>query len=310
MRAVTFSEFGGPEQIAVIDTPDPVPGEGEVLVAVRAASINPVDASVLSGAVPPPVESLSPYTPGWDLAGTVIAFGDGVDAGLTGAYVLGFSPWFVAANGTQASLVALPAEQVAVAPEHIPPEQLTTLGLNALTALQVVRAAGLAAGSTVLITGASGAVGGFAVEIAAQAGATVIAMAKDDDAELVTGFGAAHAVPRDANEAIAAVLEIAPGGVDVVIDTASLGSTILGAAKRDGRYLTVTRAPDAERGIRTQRVGVKPDPDDLAEVVARAADGRLALRVEQTFDAGAAADAYRTFEAGSHRGRIVLTFGE
>lgn len=310
MRAVTFSEFGGPEQIAVIDRPEPTPAEGEVLVAVQAASINPVDVAVRSGAFATPAASLAPYTPGWDLAGTIVAVGEGVDEALVGSYVLGFSPWFAAANGTQAALVALPRDQVASAPASIPPEELTTLGLNALTAIQAVRAAAVETGTTVLVSGASGAVGGFAVQFASRAGATVWAMASDEDDALVTGFGAARRLPRSADDAISAVHTLTPDGVDVVIDTASLGAGILGAIRDGGRYVTVTGPPEASRDIRVQRVGVRANADDLQEIVDLASQGHLALRVAKTFDVEDATEAYRTFEAGGHRGRIVIVFGE
>lgn len=304
MRAVTFREFGGPDVIEVVDLPDRTAEPGQVLVAVEAASINPIDSGVRSGRVGPPDGVTAPYIVGWDLAGHIVAVGDGVDPGLIGSYVVGFSPWFAGGNGTQASLIALGPEQFAVAPDSIPPAELTTLGLNALTAWQVTRLAELAPGETVLVTGATGAVGGYAVEFAAKTGATVWAMAKDDDTELVTGFGATRVVPRDAGGAV----EAAGDGVDVVIDTANLGAGILGAVRPGGRHYTVGQPPESERDVAVRRVGVRANAADLAEIVRLAASGDIALRLEKTYPADAAADAYRDFESRSHRGRIVLTF--
>ena len=303
MRAVTFAEYGGPDVIKVIDLPDRTAGPGEVLVAVEAASINPVDVTVRSGGAAAKAGT-PPFIVGWDLAGHIVAVGEGVDAGLIGTYVLGFSPSFDGNNGTQASLAALGPEQWAIAPESIPPAELTTLGMNALTAWQVVRLAELTAGETVLVTGATGAVGGYAVEFAARAKAEVWAMARDEDAELVTGFGASRVVPRDAAGAIAA----AGDGVDVVLDTANLGAGILGAVRDGGRYFTVGQPPESERDVDVRRVGARASAADLAEVVALAASGDLALRLERTYPADDAVEAYRDFESGSHRGRIVLTF--
>ena len=303
MRAVTFTTYGSPDVIEVVDLPDRTAGPGQVLVAVEAASINPVDVTVRSGGAAAKAGT-PPFIVGWDLAGHIVAVGDGVDAGLIGSYVLGFSPSFDGNNGTQASLAALGPEQYAVAPESIPPAELTTLGMNALTALQVVKLAELVPGETVLITGATGAVGGYAVEFAARTTAEVWAMAKDEDAELVTGFGASRVVPREASGAIAA----AGDGVDVVIDTANLGPGILGAVRDGGRYFTVGQPPESERDVTVRRVGVRADAADLAEVVRLAASGDIALRLEKTYPADAAADAYRDVESGSHRGRIVLTF--
>lgn len=304
MRAVTFTTFGSPDVIEVVDLPDRTAGPGEVLVAVEAASINPVDSSVRSGKATPPEGFTPPFIVGWDLAGHIIAVGEGVDAALIGSYVVGFSNWFKAGNGTQASLVALGPENYAVAPDSIPPAELTTLGLNALTAWIAVNAAEPKSGETVLVTGATGAVGGYVVEFAARAGAEVWAMAKDEDAELVTGFGASRVVPRDAAGAIAA----AGDGVDIVIDTANLGAGILGAVRDGGRYFTVGQPPESERDVTVTRVGARANAAALAEIVRLAASGDIALRLEKTYPVDAAADAYRDFESGSHRGRIVLTF--
>lgn len=304
MRAVTFSEFGGPDVIEVRELDDPTAGPGQVLVAVAAASINPVDVKVRSGSAGTPEGAKPPYIVGWDLAGRIVAVGEGVDARLLGSYVVGFSPWFAKANGTHAQLVALDAGQVAVAPESIAPEALTTLGLNALTGFQAVDAAAPAVGTTVLVTGASGAVGGYVVEFAAKRGATVLAMASEDDEQLVLGFGAARRVARDAAGAVA---ELGPM-VDVVIDTASIGAGMLGAIRDGGRYFTVTAPIEGERGIETKRVGAKANGAHLAEVVRLAVAGEIAIRVERTFPMEEAVEAYRYLESGKHRGRVVLVF--
>jgi NADPH:quinone reductase-like Zn-dependent oxidoreductase len=300
MRAVTFPDFGAP--IQTIEVPDPVPGDGQVLVAVQAASINPVDVAVHNGPGRTPDGATPPYRLGWDLAGHITAVGAGVDAAPIGSYVLGFSSWFAAGNGTQAALAVLDAEGFAVAPETVAPAELTTLGLNALTALQAVRAADVA-GSTVIVTGASGGVGGHVVEFAARAGATVWAMASD--AATVTGFGAARVLPRSAADAIAA---LGDERADIVIDTASLGTGILPAVRDGGRVVTVTQPVESERGVEVKRVGVRANAADLAEIVALAASGGLAMRVEKTFPADEAASAYDYFSAGSHTGRVVLLF--
>jgi len=306
MKSVSFATFGGPEVIEVIEEADPVAGPGQVLVAVEAASINPVDVTVLSGAVAQkmPEGATPPYVVGWDLAGHVTAVGDGVDPALVGSYVVGFVPWFKKGRGSQSSLVVLDQDQFAEAPDTISPEELTTLGLNALTAFHVVAAVDPQPGEIILVTGATGAVGGYVVEFASKRGATVWAMAKDEDAELVTGFGAARQVPRSAADAVAEV----PAGADVVIDTASLGTGILGAVRDGGRYFTVSTPIDGERGIEVKRVGVHADAADLATIVGLAAEGELALRVERTFPVEEARDAYDFFVSGSHRGRVVLLF--
>jgi len=306
MRAVTFSKTGGAEVLEVFEVADRTAGAGEVLVQVQAASINPIDVAAWSGKLPIPKEFATPWITGWDAAGTVIATGAGVDPALVGQLVVGFSPWFDAGNGTHASLVALPVDAVAVAPDGIPAEQATTLGLNALTAYQAVEAAGLTSGQTLLVSGAAGAVGGFAVELAAGRGIRVFAMAGDDDHDAVLGFGAEARVPRDAAGATAAVRKLVDGGVDAVVDTVPLPETI-DAVRDGGRWVTVKEPQDEQRGITVTRVSSHADAAQLADIMKLAGEGHLTLRVDKTFDAADAADAWREVQK-SHRGRIVLTF--
>ena len=145
-------------------------GPGELLIAVEAASINPVDRGAAETGYGDKMPRQAPWILGWDLAGTVQAVGDGVEAELVGRRVLGFSQWLKGGPGTQASLVVLPRDNVAVVGDAIPSAELTTFGLNGLTALQVLDAAELDAGASVLLVGASGGVGGFVAQLAEHRG--------------------------------------------------------------------------------------------------------------------------------------------
>lgn len=306
MIAVTVSQPTGPDSIAVLELPDPTPGAGEVLVATEAATINPVDSGVVSGGITArfPASSQAPWIPGWDLAGTVTAVGEGVDSGWIGTKVLGFSGWFAAANGTQAGLVALPVEQVAAASGPLSAAELTTFGLNGLTALHLLRAAGDI--GTVLVTGAAGGVGKLAVELAVHAGVTVIASAAEKDRDELVATGAQF-VPRNAADLGAAVRELVPGGVDAVLNTVPGTAIGLEAVHDGGTYRSVSVLPDSERGIDVAGVGVKPDAAGLAEIVALAESGALTTAVAQTFPVARVADAYRAMLDGSgRRGKLVL----
>jgi NADPH:quinone reductase-like Zn-dependent oxidoreductase len=306
MIAVTVSQPAGPDSIEVIELPDPTPGAGEVLVATEAATINPVDSGIVSGGMTArfPASSQAPWIPGWDLAGTVIAVGEGVDSGWIGTTVLGFSGWFAAAHGTQAGLVALPLAQVAVASGPLSVAELTTFGLNGLTALHLLQAAGDA--GSVLITGAAGGVGKLAVELAVSAGRTVIASAAEKDRAELLATGAQF-VPRDAADLGAAVRELVAGGVDAVLNAVPGTPVGLDATRDGGVYRSVSVLPEPERGIDVARVGVKPDAAGLAEIVALAESGALTTAVAQTFPVTHAADAYRAMLDGSgRRGKLVL----
>ncbi|MFC5502741.1 NADP-dependent oxidoreductase [Lysinimonas soli] len=308
MIAVTVTTPAGPDSIEVRELPDPSPAAGELLIATEAATLNPADNAVVSGAATSrfPTGARPPYVPGWDLAGTVTAVGEGVDAALVGRRVLGFSPWFRTARGTQAGLVALPLDQVAVASGTIPASELTTFGLIGLTALHLLRAAGDA--RSVLVTAAAGGVGRLTVELAVHAGLDVIATAAEKDRAELTALGVRF-IPREVDDLAAAVRELVPGGVDAVLNTAPGTAPGIAAVRDGGRYRSVTVLPDAERGIDVARVGVTVDGPGLIEIVRLAESGEITTRVAQTFPVARAADAYRALnDRSSGRGKIVLTW--
>jgi NADPH2:quinone reductase len=302
MRAVTFSTLGGPEVIETIDLPDPTASPGEVLIAVEAATINPADADARSGAFGQriPAQRDGHWITGWDLAGHITAVGDGVDTSLVGTYVVGFSAWFSTGVGTQASLVALPVANIATADENIPAASLTTIGLNALTALQAIDLAGAAAGSTLLVTGAAGGVGGYAVELAAQRGTVVTAIGAASDRETLLGFGATTFIKRGT--------DLSGLAVDAVFDPAGAGDEAIAAVRDGGVYVTAGAPSDPPRGITGLAVGVVPDTAQLQQLADLAAEGKLTMRVAETFDAADAVAAYSKLTERGLRGRVVLTF--
>src|SRR5580692_3135032 len=209
MRAVRVEQFGI-DKVHVRDLPDPVPGTGEVPVATEAATNNPADAAVASGAAAPrfPPGATGPYTPGWDLVGTIVACGDGVDQSLIGSRVLGFSLWFETFRGTQASLVALPIGSVVPALTDLSPTRLTTVGLNGLTAWRGLADLRLVGGESLVVTGAVGGVGGFAVELAASRGFSVIGVVHGDGTDDAIALGAAAVVSTDGGDLGARVREM------------------------------------------------------------------------------------------------------
>jgi NADPH:quinone reductase-like Zn-dependent oxidoreductase len=308
MIAVTVTNPTGPDSIEVLDLPDPVPAAGEVLVATEAATLNPADAGVVSGALVPrfPAGSHPPYVPGWDLAGTVTAVGAGVDPSLISRQVLGYSQWFAAAHGTQAGLVALPLDQIAAASRALPSHDLTTFGLNGLTALHLVKAADDAA--TVLVTGAAGGVGKLAVELALHAGKTVIASAAEKDRDELMATGAQF-IARDVPDLGVAVRELIADGVDAVLNTVPGTPIGLETVRDGGRYRSVSAVPESERGIDVARVGVHVDGPGLAEIVRLAESAAITTQVAQTFPVTHATEAYRALSDGSgRRGKLVLVW--
>jgi NADPH2:quinone reductase len=308
MRAVRLAKFGV-ENIHVEEVADPRAAVGEVLIGTEAATINPADEMMVGGAMasflPPGITA--PYTPGWDLAGRVVAVGDGVDGSMVGSRVVGFSSWIETGRGTQASLVALPVPSVAVARDGLPAAHLTTIGLNGLTAWR--DELNLAAGETLVIAGAGGSVGGFALELATNRGIRAIAAVPEADREYVLGLGATDVAAREQGDVASTVRAILPGGADALLDTTtSLGNAGLGAIRDGGRYVTTTTAPDAEREITVTKIYGRPDAAALATLIEMTEAGRLHTPIAREFDVSEARAAYEEFSCGPHRGRIVLTF--
>jgi NADPH:quinone reductase len=309
VRAVRVGQFGI-DNLQVRELPDPAPGTGEVLIATEAATVNPADAAVVTGAAAPRFArgAVGPYTPGWDLVGTITACGDGVSESLVGTRVVGFSLWYESFRGTQASAVALPIGNVVPAPDGLPSTQLTTVGLNGLTAWRGLADLRLTGGETVVVTGATGGVGGFAVELAVSRGFSVIGVVREEDKDEALALGAVAAISARTEELGARVREVVPGGADALLDTASIGAPALGAVRDGGKYVTVTDLPRPERGIDVFRSGGRMDSEALTTLAAMASTGRLHTPVAQVFGLDQARAAYSAFVQRSGRGRTVLSF--
>ncbi|HEY6744131.1 MAG TPA: NADP-dependent oxidoreductase [Mycobacteriales bacterium] len=292
------------------ERPDPRPAEGRVRVRIHAATVNPVDLWTRAGSVQALTPGLTPpFLLGWDLAGTVLEDASGFTAGQR---VVGMVPWFGVAKdgiGTYAEIVSALPGWLAPLPDGADLAAAATLGLNAQTAAQSLDLLGLGAGQTVLVTGASGGVGGFAVELAAAAGAHVVALAGGpDDEAYLAGLGAKQVLPRTAPESLAAAVRaLHSAGVDAVLDAATLGQPVVGAVADGGRFVSTSApAPEGERGIRVQIVQTEPDGARLAGLVADLAAGRLTTRVRATLPLAQAAEAHRRAAASGQRGKIVL----
>lgn len=308
MRAVVVRSFGGPEVLEVAEVPVPRVGPGQVRIRVEAAAVNPVDVATRAGALAGAglMTGGDQVGIGWDVAGVVDAVGAGVTAFAAGDRVVGLSDRLDLPTKAQAEQVVLDAEAVAPAPgAHL--VAAATLPLNGLTAAQALDLLGLAPGQTVLVTGAAGAVGGFAVELAVARGLRVVAAASDGDEELVRGLGASVFVPR--STALAeAVREAVPGGVDGALDAAVVGLPALDAVRGGGAFVPAIAgaAPVPLRGIRVMKVLVRADGVGLRELSAMVARGQLTLRVADTLPLTEVAEAHRRLEKGGVRGRLVL----
>jgi NADPH:quinone reductase-like Zn-dependent oxidoreductase len=304
MRVAEVAAFGGPDALAIAERPDPQPGPGEALVRVRAANVNPTDLSVRDGSVVqrnPKVRP--PVVPGWDLAGEVVALGEGVEGVQPGDRVLALLFWPATAGtiGAYSELVALDADLLVKTPAALDDPTAATIPLNALTADQALRIIDPQPGTTLLVTGASGAVGAFGAQLAVQKGLRVIAQAGRDDEDFVASLGVEEVLSRDAD--LTAIDE-----VDNVLDAVPLGP-VAATRMASGGTAVFTRGVqgEAREGQRYEVVLVKPDRAALIRIVADVADGLLATRVAQVLPLEQAGRAHELTEAGGNRGKIVLS---
>jgi NADPH:quinone reductase len=301
MHVAEVTEHGPPEVLRLVERPDPTPAPGEVVVRIRAANVNPTDVAVRSGDHPRSPDP--PFVPGWDLAGAVDAVGEGVEGYSVGDRVVGMIPW-----GRIGGRVGAYAEVAAVEPTWLAPLNgdlddaiAATLPLNALTARQALDLLAAPAGSTLLITGASGAVGGFATQLAVGDGYRVLAQASTGDEDWVASLGASEVVPRSTDLSTI-------GPVDAVLDAVPLGHAST-ACLRDGGTAVFTRPPGVQpdRDVRFEVVLVQTDPNSLRWLTTDLVDGRLRTRVAEVLPLADAARAHALNEAGGLRGKVVLT---
>lgn len=312
MKAIGVTEFGGPDALNVVDLPDPEAGPGEVRIRVHAAVVNPTDTGLRSGGraatlkdVPPP------YVPGMDVAGVLEQIGAGVQTDLQpGDHVMAIVVPH-GSHGGYCERIVVPAESVARVPAGATHAEAATLPMNGLTTVQALDLLCLEPGQTLAVTGAAGAVGGYAVQLGKAAGLHVIADAAETDEQLVKDLGADVVVPRGP-EFAERVREVVPQGADGLVDAALMNELVIPAVRDGGRIATVRGfTGDEERGVTFHPVSVRNyarEQDKLDRLRQLVEAGQVTLRVARALPAERAAEAHRILEAGGTRGRLVLEF--
>ncbi|MEU6063809.1 zinc-binding dehydrogenase [Streptomyces sp. NPDC047082] len=330
MRAVRIDEFGGPEVLVPVEVPDPVAGPGQVLVRVVAAGVNRADALVRAGSYHR--AGRPPLIPGVEGAGTVAAVGEGVTGFAVGQRVLALDG--VNAPGFYAELAAVPATQVTALPDGLDLTYAAALPVAWLSAWYCLRRlAKVTKEDTVVVKAAAGGVGTAAVQIAAEAGARVIALAGSaEKAAWAGGFGARDVVDtsRHAEDAeVEEVLRLTGGrGADIVLDT--VGGRALGRSLREaghgGRVVALANVALEPSTIDTRDFYPKNisilgfqltnlqihgyDPRaDLRELADRVATGAYRVPIETLLPLQEARAAHERLESRDNRGKIVLAVG-
>ena len=310
MKAIRLHSYGGPEVLVYEEAPRPTPEASEVLVRVYATALNPVDRSTRTGYLQQMVNFELPLIPGLDLAGVVEELGPDVTTVAVGDAVYGFSN--MVRQGAYAEYARIGVGELAPKPATVDFVTAAAVPLSALAAWQALNdIAGLQAGQTVLIQGAGGGVGSFAVQFAAAKGAHVIVTEDGSKAEFLRGLGAAEVIDYTTTR-----FEEAAHDVDVVLDLVGgeVQARSLAVLKPGGILVTTMGQPDADaasaRGVRASGMLTQANPAQLREIAGLIDAGTIRPIVAQVFPLAEAAQAHMALDAGNARGKLVLRVRE
>jgi NADPH:quinone reductase len=307
MRAITLESFDSGPTLQDIPTPQIAPNE--VLVRVHASSVNPVDGAIAAGMLKDMVEHEFPVVLGRDFAGVVEQAGSDVSGLSVGDEVFGFVPGMgpTVHNGSWAELIAVPESVATRKPDDIDAASAGAAPLAAITALSALDALRVSEGDTVLIVGANGGVGSFAVQLAADAGATVIAPALPEDEEYLSELGVSEVLDRDADVA-ALVHERYPEGIEALLDLVSYApegfDTHAEVLHDDGRGASSLSA--AGEGSERHNVGAVPSPENLQRLARLLEAGMLRVPIQQTYELEQAAEALHALASDHTQGKRAI----
>lgn len=302
-RAVRFDHYGDRDVLYIAEVEMPQPAAGEVVVQVRAAAINPGEASIRNGALEHMFPATFPSGEGSDLAGVVSAVGDGVSEFAVGEEVLGWS-W---GRSSHAEYVAVPTTQLIPKPAQLSWEVAGSLYVVGCTAFAAVRAVGAERGDTVAVSAAAGGVGSVVVQLLALRGATVLAIASPENHDWLTAHGA---IPIAYGEGLAERLKAAaPQGIDAFIDL--FGSQYIELAVELGvdpsRIETIiAREKAKEVGAKVEGSGDASTTEVLSEIAALVASGQIEIPIAATYPLDQVRDAFAELERRHTHGKIVL----
>ena len=311
MKAAFFEEFGELDKIKNGNIDKPEPGEGEVLIQVEAAGVNPVDAAVAKGMLNEVIPATFPAIPGWDVAGTVKQRGHSARRFKAGEKVYAYARRPEIKHGTFAEYIAIPESYVSKRPEKLSAEQAGGVPLVGLTAYQSLFDAGkLQKDETILILGASGGVGSMAIQLAKWKGAKVIGVAGSSNQEYMQKLGADETIDYSKGDVGKAVNEASPNGVDLIFHC-SRGDSLkqsVNTLKEDGRLISITNSnPGRRDDVYFEYVFVEPNAVQLEHLAQLADEGHISVHVSKTYDLAETGKALGEIEKLHTRGKIVIT---
>ncbi|MFF4170254.1 NADP-dependent oxidoreductase [Streptomyces sp. NPDC001744] len=311
MRVIEVTSYGGPEVLRIANRPEPKAGDvpGRVRVRLKAAAVHQADLRIRSGRWAALLGELAPpFVLGFDFAGVLLDDAPGLPEGTR---VAGFVPWVTegTGEGTYAEVIRADPSWLAPVPEDMDFTTAASVPLSSMAAAQAVDLLDLPKGSPVLVSGAGGVVGRFAVQHAAAVGLRAIALADEGDRHELRSLGAEELIPRsDPAEVVAGVLGHVPEGVAAVLDAALIGAPLLPAVRDGGVFVSASgeQLPSADRDITVTAIRPRPDAPRLKQMLESVAARELATRTADVLPLTSAAEAHRRAEAGHRPGRIVL----
>jgi NADPH2:quinone reductase len=311
MKAIVVRQFGGPEQLRLAEAPDPVPGPGQVRIAVHAASVNPVDAGNRSRGGWAGLKT--PFIPGYDVAGLVESLGPGVSGLAAGDRVMAMTHFPHGAGG-YAELAVVGAEQVAVISEQTPFADAAAVPVAGGTALAVLSRLALPPGSRLLALGASGGVGQFLLQLAAMRGIQVVAVGRRAMHDHMRRLGAAWCVDYASEDVADRAVSLAGGPVDAIADL--VGGLVLSSALpalRPGGQITAIETPELDldplldANLTFHGLLIGDDGERTRQLSSLLADGTLRPVISHLLPLSEAAQAHRIIEDHHPGGKVVLS---
>ena len=303
-QAVRFDEYGGLDVLRIVEVDRPVPGPGQAVVRVKAAGINPGEAKIRSGLLAQRFPATFPSGEGSDLAGVVEELGAGVTGLAVGDEVLGWTD----NRASHAELVVVEAAHLVPKPGGVSWEVAGALFVAGVTAYAMVRAVGLQEGDNVVVSGATGGVGSIAVQLARNAGATVIGLASEGHHDWLSRHGV---IPLTYGDGVADRIRAASGGrADAFLDTfgGDYVELALALGVQPDRIDTIANFAAREKyGVKTDGSAAGGTPEVLAELAGLIGKGQLEIPIAAVYPLGEVREAYRELEQGHTLGKIVLT---
>lgn len=309
-NAAYIDELGNVENLKIGEVELPETGEGEVLVRIKAAGVNPVDTAVVQGYLEGRIPHEFPLIPGWDLSGVVEKRGFGARRFDEGDEVYAYARRPKVQWGTFAEYTVIPESYLSKKPGSISHEKTGSIPLVGLTAYQsLYDAGGLQEDQTVLILGASGGVGTFAIQLAKARGATVIGIASEKNFEYMKELGADETITYEETDIAESVLEVTPDGVDLIFDC-SRGDALqksIKALKNDGKLVSITKSkPDIDSNIEFEYVFVEPNSKQLDHLRELVEEGKIEVPFTKTYQLDETAEALQQIQTLHTKGKIVI----